>query len=343
MADFPKLHRIKQDDENMEKLHCAARKGQTELVRRLLAMGIPATIQNRFGCTALHLACKFGQVHCARELAAVSDTNIPWHGQKPLHLAVLSGNVDLVKALVDGAREQGKGVESMLNECDENEVTEIGEFQKSVQGQTALHWCVGLGAPAEKMLKFLLSCGASPNAKDKGGETPIMRAIEFRNTAALDLLLEKRESLRLDTGDKVGQTALVWAIRFNQEAVALKLVELGADVNAEDQHKQTPLLWCMRAGMAKLLDVVLELLDPFVVQSAPFHNGQSVLVERIDWLPFADETHKAEAIKVFQKRLDHIAKSGGAGALGKKSQSGLPAMMTLAPSAPVRSLNSTVK
>lgn len=324
----------------MEKLHCAARKGQTELVRRLLAMGIPATIQNRFGCTALHLACKFGQVHCARELAAVSDTNIPWHGQKPLHLAVLSGNVDLVKALVDGAREQGKGVEAMLNECDENEVTEIGEFQKSVQGQTALHWCVGLGAPADKMLKFLLTCGASPNAKDKGGETPIMRAIEFRNTNALELLLEKRESLRLDTGDKNSQTALVWSIRHNQEAVALRLVELGADVNAEDQWKQTPLLWCMRAAMAKLLDVMLEVLDPFVVQSAPFHNGQAVLVERIEWLPFADEAHKGDAIKVFQKRLDLIAKSGGAGGI-KKGQSGIQPMMTLAPSAPVRSLNAT--
>lgn len=178
MADFPKLHRIKQDDENMEKLHCAARKGQTELVRRLLAMGISPMIQNRFGCTALHLACKFGQVSAARELAAVSDTNVAWHGQKPLHLAVLSNNLDLVTVLVDGAKDQGKSAESVLNECDDNEVTEVGDRPKHVLGQTAGHWCVGLGSSHSKMLKHLVQLGASPNAKDKGGETLLMRAIE---------------------------------------------------------------------------------------------------------------------------------------------------------------------
>lgn len=332
MADFPKLPRIKQDDENMEKLHCAARKGQTELVRRLVGMGISASIQNRFGCTALHLACKFGQVSCARELAGVSDTNIAWHGQKPLHLAVLSGNLQLVKALCEGAKDQGRPVESMLNECDEMEVTEIGAHAKKVQGQTALHWCVGLGSEAKEMMQLLLSYGASPNAKDKGGETPLMRALEFDNQDALELLVAKKEALRLDTGDKIGQTALVWAIRFNKESFAQRLIELGADVTVEDQQKQSVLLWAVRAAMPKLLETIVDLLDPFVVQSAPFHNGTSVLVERIEWLPFADEAHRTETVKMFQKRLDLIGKAPKGGL--NRSQ-GSP-LMQLAPSAPVR-------
>ncbi|CUG90305.1 ankyrin repeat protein, putative [Bodo saltans] len=336
MADFPKLPRIKQDDENMEKLHCAARKGQTELVRRLIGMGISPSIQNRFGCTALHLACKFGQVSCARELVGVSDTNIAWHGQKPLHLAVLSGNLQLVKALCEGAKEQGRGVEAMLNECDEMEVTEIGEHRKVVQGQTALHWCVGLGPEAKEMMTLLLSFGASPNAKDKGGETPLMRALEFGNQDAQKILITKKEALRLDTGDKNGQTALVWAIRYGNEAFAQTLIELGADVNVEDQQKQTVLLWCVRAGMSKLLDIIVDLLDPFVVQSAPFHNGTSVLVERIDWLPTTEEAHRQETVKTFQKRLDLIAKAPKGGNALNRTQNGQGSPMMLAPSAPLR-------
>ena len=58
MADFPKLARIKQDDENMEKLHCAARRGQTELIRRLIDTGISPTIANKFAASR---GLKYGQ------------------------------------------------------------------------------------------------------------------------------------------------------------------------------------------------------------------------------------------------------------------------------------------
>lgn len=335
MADFPKLHRIKQDDENMEKLHCAARKGQTELVRRLLAMGISPVIANRFGCTALHLACKFGQVSAARELAAVSDANLAWHGQKPLHLAVLSNNLDLVNVLVDGAKDQGKSPESILNECDDNEVTEVGDHPKHVLGQTAGHWCVGLGQSHLKMLKRLIELGASPNAKDKGGETLLMRAVEFKNEEALELLLTTNPSaLRLDVSDKGGMTMLHWAIRYNNEPLAKRLVQMGADVSLEDSNKNTAMLMALRAAMPHLLESVLEVVDPFAIQSAPCHNGSQVLLDRIEWLPFADsEPLRAEAVKMFQRKLDSIAKAPGANK--GKGAAGQP-MMQLAPSAPIK-------
>ena len=193
MSDIPKLARIKQDDENMEKLHIAARKGQLDHVRRLIGLGVNPSIQNKFGCTALHLACKFGQVNAVRELAPNSDLQQPWHGQKPLHLAVVANNHEVVKVLIESVRAAAKTpFEIFLNDSDEYEHSyDVGGGRsRHVSGQTVLHWCVGLGASHKEMMATLLEYGANPMAKDRSGETALMRAIEFGNTEAFDMMME---------------------------------------------------------------------------------------------------------------------------------------------------------
>eukprot|EP00658_Telonema_sp_P-2_P013499 TRINITY_DN15111_c0_g2_i1.p1 TRINITY_DN15111_c0_g2~~TRINITY_DN15111_c0_g2_i1.p1 ORF type:complete len:339 (-),score=125.48 TRINITY_DN15111_c0_g2_i1:471-1487(-) len=135
--------------------------------------------------------CIRDRVSATRELAPVSDLNVAWHGQKPLHLAVVANNADVVKVLLEGAQQQGKAsFESFINECDEYELAEVGDHIKHTNGQTALHWCVGLGESHQAMMKMLLTYGANATAKDRNSETPIMRAIEFGNTAAFELLTE---------------------------------------------------------------------------------------------------------------------------------------------------------
>lgn len=342
MTDFPKLPRLKADDENMEKIHAAARKGQTDEVHRLIQSGIDPTIPNRFGCTALHLACKFGQVDTAKYLASVSDVQSAWHGQKPLHLAVLSNKLDLVSALVDGAKERGKPLESMLNDCDEMEVTQIGTHFKNCSGQTALHWCVGLEEAYLPMAQLLVQLGASPTAKDKEGETPLMRAMEFGNTAALQLMLSSVSSpgaLRWDYTDKAGRSHLHWAITYNYEDDALRFIEMGHDMNMADQEQIVPLYLAIRGAMVRLTTVLLKEGDPFLVQNAPFHNGKVVLPDRISWLNYVDsEEAKASVISLLQHRLDEVTASldDGTTTKKKKTRGGSVKRMKLAPSAPVR-------
>jgi ankyrin repeat protein len=307
MADFPKLPRIKQDDENMEKMHCAARRGQTDLVRRLVSSGVDAGIQNKFGCTALHLACKYGQIGATRELAPHSDVSGLWHGQRPLHLAVNSGNGEVANVLIETVREQGRDVAAFVNECDEYEVFEIAGHAKHVQGQTALHWVVAQRNTA--MIKTLLALGASPTAKDKNGETPLMRCIEFNFADELALLMSSG-NLRLEIGDRLGRTHLHWCLLYNREEMAKKVLATGHDVGLEDQDKQTPWGLAASAGYAALLDQMLPSVDPFALQQATFHNGVTVLPERLTWLPFAtDEAAHNEVIKVLQKRLDSVVKA----------------------------------
>lgn len=327
MADFPKLPRIKQDDENMEKIHCAARRGQTELVRRLVSTGIDPSIPNKFGCTALHLACKHGQIGATRELSAKAELSGVWHGQKPLHLAVRSGNVDVITTLIEAARAQGRDIAGFVNECDEYEMFEVNGVQKHVTGQTALH--VALLSRNMNLMKLLLSLGASATAKDKLSETPLMRCIEFGWQDEFDLLVAA-PGVRLETCDRAGRTHLHWALNYNRPEMAKHIFETGHDVNLEDQDKETPWMTAAYAGMPALADAMLSNVDPFALQQAPFHNGVQVQPERIAWKAFCnDEAVRGEVVKVLQKRLDAIVKGGPAGQ--KK-----PTMMQVAPSAPVK-------
>ncbi|KAG5490442.1 hypothetical protein JKF63_00562 [Porcisia hertigi] len=345
MTDFPKLNRLKSDDESMEKIHVAARKGQTDEVRRLIDTGVSPTIQNRFGCTALHLACKFGCVETAKYLARAAEVHSSWHGQKPVHLAVMANKLDLVEALVEGAKERGQLPEILLNECDEREVHEIGSHVKHCRGQTALHWCVGLGKEYLPMIKLLVQLGASPTAKDKADETPLMRAMEFCNREALDAMLENipnKNSLRLDYADKKGYSHLHWAIVSNSEDVALNFLKLGIDVNMEDNEHVVPLYLAVRAAMVSLTKELVEKSDVFLIQNCPYHNGTTVLPDRIAWMDFvpADaDTAKQEVVHLLQEKLIEVTRNlnVGAGApVKKKKASTSVSRMKLAPSAPVR-------
>ncbi|CCW67391.1 unnamed protein product [Phytomonas sp. Hart1] len=355
MSNFPKLPRLKVDDENMEKLHAAARRGDVDEIRHLIASGIDPNIVNRFGCTALHLACKFGQVDAAKYLAEISDVQTPWHGQKPLHLAVLSNKLDLVTALIEGAQKREWPLENMLNECDEMDITQIGEHFKKTKSQSALHWCVGLGKDYLPMLEHLISFGASATTRDKEGETVLMRAMEFNNDAAMQIMMTRvpRNSLRIEVIDHSGRTHLHWACITNHEEYGLEFVERGLDVNVEDQNHIVPLYLAIQGAMLRLTEVLIEKGDSFWIQNAPFHNGRTVMLDRIEWLPFvkpedeadpkqnlAIEERKEEVLALFQKRLDELLVTQDSQTnVSTKRKKGKPVIkkMQLAPSAPYRS------
>ncbi|EPY25331.1 hypothetical protein AGDE_11876 [Angomonas deanei] len=325
--------------------------GTLEELKRLVNIGVDPTIANRFGCTALHLACKAGHVECAAYLSSVGDVSTEWHGQKPIHLAVLSNSIPLVKALVEGSTQAGRSAEILLNDCDDMLVTEVGTHLKTSKGQAPLHWCVGLGEAYFPMLQLLLSLGASPTCKDKEGETPIMRALEFHNDPALEALLSARPaaSLQLHMRDADGRTHLHWAILANNEPVALRLLELGHDCNIEDEQKVVPLYLAVAAAMVTLVTKILEEGDPFLLQNAPFHNGTTILPDRIQWTKAVTESEedpevlkkrKQQTVQLLQQKLDSInegLRPAGETGEGKKKRSASAKKMNLAPSAPVRS------
>eukprot|EP00759_Apiculatamorpha_spiralis_P046180 PhF_6_TR42724/c0_g1_i1/m.64552 len=327
-SEMPKLPRCKADDDNMEKLHQAARRGQTELVRRLVASGIPINIPNKFGCTALHLACKNGHTMTVKELGLKANLSGSWHGRKPLHLAVAGGHKDCVVALIESAKIQGLAVDAFVGESDDYEMQEIGKFRKVCSGQSALHWAVGM--QSKEMVGVLLSLGCSASCRDKNGESVLCRTIEFGDEEMFDILMATKP--RLDTTDRFNRNALHWAIGHHRLSMAQKLFAAGCDVNQEDTNKVTPVWMAAQHMMTKLLQQLLTTVDNDGFYSYPIHNGKDILEDRVGFQGGTTDEH-LEVIREMQTRLDMINKDKGD---GKSRQPNKGPAIYLAPSAPIK-------
>lgn len=306
MADFPKLQRIRQEDEDCDKIMLAARKNQLEVIKKLVESGVNPDIRNKFGCGAISAAIKWGQVACLKYLAPISDLTVSWHGRKPLALCMESPRpLEVAEVLLSTLKEQGKDAAAFINECDDFEkvldLTPYGLEPRKVPGETMLHSCVM--TRNFDMLRLLLSLGGTANTKDRLGETVLMRAIEINAQPEFDLLASHPET-RVDTSTREGKTNLHQALLCGREGMAKKLIELGADVSIEDSDKNSAMAHALRGGFHEILDAILPLIDPFVIQSASFHNGVAILPERLDFKPNVDEASRTETIKVLQKKLD---------------------------------------
>ena len=101
-----------------------------------------------------------------------------------------------------------------------------------------------LGRPSDdlEIARILVAAGASPNAANRYGLTPLSIAASNANGAMVGLLLEAGGDAKATI--RQGETVLMAAARAgNPDAVRL-LLERGADANAREQTLgETPLMW----------------------------------------------------------------------------------------------------
>ena len=114
--------------------------------------------------------------------------------------------------------------------------------------RTPLHWAALSGET--RCVEALLKNGASVYAKDSLGRAPLHYAASNADSVVATLLAEKDPEIA-HLADNYGRTALHYAI-YNegseQGALVAKLLELGADVNALDEVRKTPLHYAAEGG-----------------------------------------------------------------------------------------------
>eukprot|EP01065_Artemidia_motanka_P016688 TRINITY_DN20296_c0_g1_i1.p2 TRINITY_DN20296_c0_g1~~TRINITY_DN20296_c0_g1_i1.p2 ORF type:complete len:363 (+),score=140.11 TRINITY_DN20296_c0_g1_i1:55-1143(+) len=320
-VDMPKLPRCKADDEDMERLHQAARRGNAELVERLINQGIVAGTQNKFGCTALHLACRRGYVPVLRALAVHRPSlHSTWHGLRPVHLAVQSGKVEVVHELVAMAEAQGIDAPTFLSEPDDHETAEVGSFEleELTAGQTAVHWAIGLEMP--EMLDALIAAGASLLARDKRGRSPMHCAVQYKQPKIFTDLLEKSSALHIQ--DIKGRTCLHTALEMGVLNYAFEICEherenpgeqgYSALVSTEDKSDKTPVQHAVEMAELPLLQSMLSLIEPAKFQKLPFHEGRFILTERIQWNDDRErdvrrrDDNRDHIVRALQRKLDDV-------------------------------------
>ncbi|KAF9007451.1 ankyrin repeat-containing domain protein [Cyathus striatus] len=91
--------------------------------------------------------------------------------------------------------------------------------------------------------RLLISRGADINARDKANQLPLHRAATTGSVGFIRLLLDSStpsNKLRLNTGDRIGNTPLHLAMESAHAEAAVVLINAGADRSRENLDGETP-------------------------------------------------------------------------------------------------------
>jgi ankyrin repeat protein len=219
------------DNDGATPLHVAADYGRLELVELLLSRQAKLGAKTNYGSTALHYAAQGHQgnpdepppeadyaavagmlIRHGADVRAVASSR----GAQPLHMAAVSGNMPVVRVLLD---------HGALLDVPDN------------YGQTP--FLIACGGGWTDIAKLLLKRGANYKLRTGGGEAALHQAAASGNLELVSLLL----SLGLDVNDdgaEPGCTPLCYAAQYGRLEVAKYLIAKGA--KAEPVTSQPPLI-----------------------------------------------------------------------------------------------------
>ncbi|XP_018589789.2 CARD- and ANK-domain containing inflammasome adapter protein [Scleropages formosus] len=240
-------------------LHLAVQSGNMHITKLLLEEGVDANAVGSQEQTPLHLTALYNQSALVEELLHVGAhiNAVDQKGLTPLHVASQQGHPDIVSLLIR---------------------READISAKDKQARTALHWAAA--QPQATVARLLLSTGADANAVDKEKKTPLHFAAMGGHGEVASVLLARKASFRakdmdgctplhyaaakghldvaavlLSTGKKSVNDKNVWrktalhlASEHGQDSLIDLLMCSGANVNALDNNKDTPLHCATRFG-----------------------------------------------------------------------------------------------
>lgn len=220
----------------------AARAGDTEKVKQLLAKGVDINASEpESGDTALLAAIDKGQWATAEYLLTQGPdlTREDNNGNSPLYLAVSRGDsaVAMVKRLLDAGAP-----------------VELGPKTGDNAGATPLHICCATGANA--CIEALLARGASATKLLPDGSTPLHTAAIGGDQRTVELLCKAGASIAALNNEK--RTPLHNCGITGNAKVAAALIKQGAAVDGADAEGCTPLMRAVMKNHAEVARVVLD-------------------------------------------------------------------------------------
>ena len=106
----------------------------------------------------------------------------------------------------------------------------------------------------EAFLTWAYANGADVNAKDENGDTALIWAARYDKEKVVSALLAAGADVNVKNA--YGTTALMLAARNGNEKAVAALLAAGADVNAANASGNTALMWAVRYGKEKVAAVL---------------------------------------------------------------------------------------
>lgn len=124
-----------------------------------------------------------------------------FHGILKIHLAITESAMPKAKTRLEVLQVSTllkcvyTGDQIQIKKIIESGVPDIINYQEPKDGETAL--TVAAAANNDDMVKFLLEVGASPDACDSRGRTPVMRGAEYGHVQTVQMLADARANMKL--------------------------------------------------------------------------------------------------------------------------------------------------
>ncbi len=231
-------------------LTLAVRLGWTQVIARLIDIGIALDVRDQHGMTALHLAAALRREPIVKQLIlhGASPNVRAADGQTPLGVALSSGRRDLADWLdwrqwpLPGRALRPSDLPQAAVVGDADAVRRLLDLgmpinTTDVQGCSALLRAAGGGHRA--VVDLLLARGADPKLAARTGATPLSAAVSMRQVEIVDRLLAAGATLEQRLPGDV--TVLMLAAALGLPDVCTRLLVAGANINATDSQGLTPL------------------------------------------------------------------------------------------------------
>ncbi|HQM64369.1 MAG TPA: ankyrin repeat domain-containing protein [Acidobacteriota bacterium] len=212
-------------------LIAAAKAGNLEQVKALVAKGANIEAGDETGRTALQFAAGGGKLEVVRFLLAKGATaaSIDKNGNSALLKAAFGGHLEIVKLLLD------KGLD--INQ------------PFGISKATALYVAAQQGHA--EVVAELLKRGAKTEIRTRFNSTPLFIASEAGHVKVVQLLLANKAAINVQCFEF--RTPLITAAANDRADVVKLLIQAGADVNARDDKGHAALYYAFRPEIKETL------------------------------------------------------------------------------------------
>ncbi len=216
-------------------LMSAAKVGSAAAIQLALNKGALANGRDKDGRTALMWAAYMGRNEAITELlSAGAEVNLADSlGWTALEAAVWARHPTTLELLLA----QGPDVNP-----------------RDSEGRTPLMHAAQYGDLV--MIRDLLAKGADPNASNRFGQTPLMYAVALPDPDAAGLLIAAGADV--NARDAAGRSVLINTVltAADRTANVRLLVQARADLNAKDNDNRTALAWAIRKGQTAIAQLL---------------------------------------------------------------------------------------
>ena len=243
------------------------------IVQKLLDLGADPTTRNHRGEIAYPAgfadACAqwntrgFMQAATPDAVAACLEAGVEINapnadGDTPLHLAAWVGDPSVAALLLEAGADPRA---------------------RNDWGATPLHRAAG--NRSLDIITMLLDAGAELDARDSGGNTPLLRALDV--PSGNDLTIAALLDAGADVNARNGLGAAIHeAARWRDEALVRRMLEMGADPNAEGRNGERP-LHAAAFGSRSRPDLILALVGAGAEVNARDESGDTPLHRAVWW------------------------------------------------------------